>query len=176
MNKNPTRNRISARDAEDMTKIILADAIEAERKRIAKLGLKTPLASYDMKTAIAKAVFKASKWSTNADLRFRTASGDVIAFYRGGMLEGEEAAKYNVEIDVEVTDSVMKKVVGMHLENEAIRERVKAEEQQVNLLSKRLNDYKDQAARFRLGFTGNPNHIDEVSASCKAYMLAKEAK
>jgi hypothetical protein len=44
----------------------------------------------------------------------------------------------------------------------------------LNELKERRQNYKDIATRFRLGFTGNPNDMDEVNSKAKEYLLARE--
>lgn len=175
--KTPTRNRINARDAEDMTKIILDDAIKAERERIEKLKLPEGLNIWDLNEKIAQAAIKGCI-RMRATLKLVTAKdggGRAMTFNYGSIKMDEDAKSVNSDIVILVDERTFAKAVAAVEENRAIEERKEAEEARLKTLKERRENYKDIAARFRLGFTGNPNDIDDVNSKAKAYLLAREA-
>lgn len=177
--KNPTRNRISARDAEDMTKIILDDAIKAEMVRIEKALEKLPegLNFWDLREKIAQAAIKGCI-RMRESLKLVTAKdggGREMAFNYGSIKMDEDAKSVNSDIVILVDERAFAKAVAAVEENRAIKERKEVEGAHLEKLKERRENYKDIAARFRLGFTGNPNDIDDVNSKAKAYLLAREA-
>ena len=175
--KNPTRNRINARDAEDMTKIILDDAIKAEQERIERLKLPEALNIWDLREKVAQIAVKGCI-RMRETLKLVTAKdggGRAMAFNYGGIKMDKDAESVNNDVVILVDERAFAKAVAMVEENNAIEARKEAEEAHLRKLKERRDNYKDIAARFRLGFTGNPNDIDDVNNKAKAYLLAREA-
>lgn len=184
--KNPTRNRISARDAEDMTKIILDDAIKAEMVRIEKeleKPPKTPSSKLELKNAVATIVKPRGIGGIGSDI-------DIVVLCPHSALEMEFDTGYyhrtpEIRIRREEYNSDDLQVFASQKQWDACVElldhyksRSKEEEEmhkRLNELKRRRGNYKDIAARFRLGFTGNPNDMDEVNSKAKEYLLAREA-
>ena len=183
--KNPTRNRISARDAEDMTKIILDDAIKAEMVRIEKALEKLPK-TLSSKPELKKAIAAIVKPRGIGDIG---SSIDIVVLCPHSTLEMEFDTGYyrapEIRIRREKYDSDDLQIFASQKQWDACVElldhyknRRKEEEEthkHLNELKERRENYKDIAARFRLGFTGNPNDMDEVNSKAKEYLLAREA-
>lgn len=175
--KTPTRNRINARDAEDMTKIILDDAIKAEQERIERLKLPEALSSRDLREKVAQIAIKGCI-RMRENLKLVTAkdgSGRAAAFNYGSIKMDKDAESVNSDFVILVDEKVFAKTLAAVEENRAIEARKEVEEAHLKKLKERRQNYKDIAARFRLGFTGNPNDIDDVNSKAKAYLLAREA-
>ena len=183
--KTPTRNRINARDAEDMTKIILNDAIKAEMVRIEKALEKlpkTPSSKPELKKAIATIVKPRGIGDIGSSI-------DIVVLCPHSTLEMEFDTGYcrapEIRIRREKYDSDDLQIFASQKQWDACVElldhyknRRKEEEEtrkHLNELKERRENYKDIAARFRLGFTGNPNDMDEVNSKAKEYLLAREA-
>ena len=175
--KTPTRNRINARDAEDMTKIMLDDAIKAEQERIERLKLPEALDIWDLREKVAQIAIKGCI-RMRENLKLVTAKdggGRAMAFNYGGIKMDKDAESVNSDIVILVDERVFAKTLAAVEENRAIEARKEVEEAHLEKLKERRQNYKDIAARFRLGFTGNPNDIDDVNSKAKAYLLAREA-
>ena len=175
--KTHTRNRINARDAEDMTKIILDDAIKAEKERIEKLKLPEEINTWDLREKIAQVAIKGCI-RMRETLKLVTAKdggGRSMAIYYGGIKMDKDAESVNCDVVILVDERVFDKAVAAIEENDAIKARKNAEEAHFWALKVRRENYKDIAARFRLGFTGNPNDMDDVNSKAKAYLLARQA-
>lgn len=175
--KNPTRNRINARDAEDMTKIILDDAIKAEQERIKRLKLPEALNIWDLREKVAQIAVKGCI-RMRESLKLVTAKdggGRAMAFSYGGIEMDKDAESVNSDIVILVDERAFAKALAAAEENRAIEARKEVEGAHLKKLKERRENYKDIAARFRLGFTGNPNDIDDVNSKAKAYLLAREA-
>lgn len=175
--KTPTRNRINARDAEDMTKIILDDAIKAEQERIEKLKLPESLNLWDLREKVAQIAIKGCI-RMRETLKLVTAKNGIgrsMTFNYGGIKIDKDAESVNCDIVILVDERTFEKAVAVIEENRAIEARNEAERKRLETLKGRRENYKDIAARFRLGFTGNPNDIDDVNNKAKAFLLAREA-
>lgn len=175
--KNPTRNRINARDAEDMTKIILDDAIKAEQERIERLKLPEALNIWNLREKVAQVAIKGCI-RMRESLKLVTAKdggGRAMAFNYRGIEMDKDAESVNSDIVILVDERVFAKALAAVEENRAIEARKEVEGAHLEKLKKRRENYKDIAARFRLGFTGNPNDMDEVNSKAKEYLLAREA-
>lgn len=183
--KNPTRNRISARDAEDMTKIILDDAIKAEMVRIEKeleKLPKTPSSKSELKNAVATIVKPRGIGGIGSGI-------DIVVLCPHSPLEMEFDTGYRRTPEIQIRrveyNSDDLQIFASQKQWDACVElldhyksRSKEEEEmhkRLNELKERRANYKDIAARFRLGFTGNPNDMDEVNSKAKEYLLAREA-
>jgi hypothetical protein len=70
-------------------------------------------------------------------------------------------------VKIELTDAVAKKLVGW-LERNATAEKAS---NGIGDLKKKLKNYKDLAARLRLGYTGDPADLDEIQAKCRNFLL-----
>ena len=175
--KTPTRNRINARDAEDMTKIILDDAIKAEKERIEKLKLPKALSIWDINEKIAQVTIKGCirMRGTIKLVTAKDGGGRAITFNYGGIKMDKDAESVNCDVVILVDEKAFAKALAAVEENDAIEARKEAEEAHLKTLKKRRENYKDIAARFRLGFTGNPNDIDDINNKAKDYLLAREA-
>ena len=175
--KTPTRNRINAHDAEDMTKIILDDAIKAEQERIERLKLPKALSFWDLREKVAQIAIKGCI-RMRENLKLVTAkdgSGRAAAFNYGSVKMDKDAESVNSGVVILVDEKVFAKTLAAVEENRAIEARKEVEKAHLEKLKERRQNYKDIAARFRLGFTGNPNDIDDVNSKAKAYLLAREA-
>lgn len=179
--KTPTRNRINARDAEDMTKIILDDAIKAEQERIERLKLPKELNIFDLREKVAQIAIKGC---IKGCIRMRESIKLVTAKDGGGRAMASNYSSIKMDKDAEsvssdivilVDERVFAKTLAAVEENCAIEARKEVEEAHLKKLKERRQNYKDIAARFRLGFTGNPNDIDDVNSKAKEYLLAREA-
>lgn len=175
--KNPTRNRISARDAEDMVKIILDDAIKAEQERIERLKLPEALSIQDLREKVAQIAIKGCIRMRDS-LKLVTAKdggGRAMVISYVSIKMDKDAESVNSDIVILVDERVFAKTLAAVEENCAIEARKEVEKAHLKKLKERRENYKDIAARFRLGFTGNPNDMDEVNSKAKEYLLAREA-
>ena len=175
--KTPTRNRINARDAEDMTKIILDDAIKAEQERIERLKLPNALNIWDLREKVAQIAIKGCI-RMRENLKLVTAKdggGRATAFNYGSIKMDKDAESVNSGVVILVDEKVFAKTLAAVEENRAIEARKEVEKAHLEKLNESRQNYKDIAARFRLGFTGNPNDMDEVNSKAKEYLLAREA-
>ncbi len=175
--KNPTRNRISARDAEDMTKIILDDAIKAEQERIERLKLPEALNIQHLREKVAQIAIKGCIRMRDS-LKLVTAKdggGRAMAISYVSIKMDKDAESVSSDIVILVDERVFAKTLAAVEENCAIEARKEVERAHLEKLKERRENYKDIAARFRLGFTGNHNDIDDVNSKARAYLLAREA-
>ena len=175
----------SARDIEDMVKIELEDAIAAEHKNLK-----------DLKGVTDK------EWaSLTCDLkdRFNKARGNALelgdvtlyvklgkkAYDTANMRVGncnrikviEEADQYKsrsyVVIDnlpPETKKECIALIEKLLKEKKDVIDRVK----KVNELTRKLENYKSIAARFRLGYTGDPSDLESINHKCREYLLKDE--
>ena len=175
--KTHTRNRINARDAEDMTKIILDDAIKAEQERIERLKLPEALNIQHLREKVAQIAIKGCI-RMRESIKLVTAKdggGRAMAISYGSIKMDKDAESVSSGIVILVDERVFAKTLAAVEENCAIEARKEAEGAHLEKLKERRQNYKGIAARFRLGFTGNPNDIDDVNSKAKAYLLAREA-
>lgn len=183
--KNPTRNRISARDAEDMTKIILDDAIKAEMVRIEKALEKLPKtqsSKLELKNAVATIVKPRGIGGIGSGI-------DIVVLCPNSELEMEFDTGYHRmpeirtrreeydrdDLQIFASQKQWDACVELLDRYKSRSEKEKEMRKHLNKLKERRENYKDIAARFRLGFTGNPNDMDEVNSKAKEYLLAMEA-
>lgn len=163
---------ISSRDAEDMVKIILEDAIEEEEKRIDALKLPKVMDNNGMRAEAGKIVVKGvTRWESN--IMVKSPSGRRICFnYRTVSRDENCPNQENVEIDV--SEVVLDKLVKLKDDNDQTQKHIEDENKHLNDLWAKKRDYKNLAARFRLGFTGNPLDRTVVSVACKDFLMKKE--
>ena len=163
---------ISSRDAEDMVKIILEDAIEAEQKRIDALKLPKVMDNNDMRAEAGKIVVKGvTRWKS--DIMVKSPSGRRICFNYSTVSRDKDCPNYE-DVEIDVSEAVLDRLVKLKDDNDQTRKHVEDENKHLNGLWEKKRDYKNLAARFRLGFTGNPLDRTVVSVACKDFLMKKE--
>ena len=166
------KNTINARDAEDMVKIILDDAIKAEQKRIDALKLPEVMSNNDMRSEAGKIVAKgATRWQS--DIMAKSPSGRRICFNYSTVSRDNNCPNYE-DVEIDVPEAILDKLVKLKDDNDQIKKRIEKENEGLNDLWAKKGDYKNLAARFRLGFTGNPLDRTMVSVACKDFLMKKE--
>ena len=177
-----TKNRksYSARDWEDIVKIELTDAIDRKSKAAKP---KESLLEDEEWDAFICEVLKTTKTGIEAN------SSDVCFVYNekyysrthekfGGKYAwclGTELRR-DLRIHVELLDAKTRLKVTKKLTewlNRAVNES-KACSGIQDLMDK-LSNYKDLAARFRLGYTGDPADLDGIQNKCRAFLLGEGA-
>lgn len=163
---------ISSRDAEDMVKIILEDAIEEEEKRIDALKLPKVMGNSDIRAEAGKIVVKGvTRWLS--DIMVKSPSGRRICFNYRTVSRDKDCPNYEV-VEIDVSEVVLDKLVKLEDDNDRAKKRVEEENERLNDLWAKKRDYKNLAARFRLGFTGNPLDCTAVSVACENFLMKKE--
>lgn len=172
--KTPTRNRISARDAEDMTKIILDDAIEELKKerdaKYPEIGYKGTVDWERLKKELLPNI-EIIQYKNEIHIDLGLSEKKTIAWENL-----ETGNRRNACIVIKPTTTRIKMALIKEINAyEANKKTRKKHNEKICELQQQRNNYKDLAARFRLGFTGNPSDINEINCKIKEYLLGQEA-
>lgn len=174
----------SARDYEDMVKIELDDAIAAEEARLKSIS---GITEKEWESITTKVIEEQNK-SASVTIKMLNGSKPVL-LYKGvlyakvGQRMGrhryvdtlEKAKNGDIVIQVARLEAGKRAFIAGTIETllkrgEDIR---KATVLIHNLESKRSN-YASLAARFRLGYTGDPADLDSINKKCREYLLKGE--
>lgn len=181
MSKKPNLSKV---DAEDMVKIILTDAIEAEKANVKKALEKLPKVPSD-KSELKKKACDIAKPRGIGRIGYgikivvvNPKSEQEIEFNRYYAMPEIRAARMgddrdSGDLELIVTERQWNDCVALTEHYRNREEQTVAIEARLNELKKKLENYKDLAARFRLGFTGDPTDLNSVNNKCKEYLLQK---
>lgn len=178
------KKTISARDAEDMTKIILEDAIEAEKAAVKKAIEKLPDAPEDkrqLRVMVLNAIKPRGIGAIGSGI-------DIVVVHPVEKVEMEFSTGYHYDpgprprkptlqsddMEIIVNEKQWNRCIELTKLVDERSEAKKAIEAKLNSLVAKLDKYKDLAARFRLGFTGDPSDMDAVNHKCREYLLKGE--
>lgn len=170
----------TARDYEDMVKIELDDAIDAENARLKSLYGMT---EKEWETMTGKFLQEQNK---TAAVEFRITPGESpVLLYKGAMykkgiqyvgrrylasLEATDHGEY--VINVGRLPEKTRIVIGGMIETLVKRASdISKACVLINKLEAKRSNYSNLAARFRLGYTGDPTDLDSINKKCKEYLL-----
>lgn len=176
----------SARDIEDMVKIELEDAIKAEREKLKDVKGMTD-----------------QQWASMTDDlkdRFNKAKGNALHLgevtlyvklgkkvyettnircgnFRNimGIKEGVEKSTRNYVIVDNLPPETKKYCIDLIEQLLKQEKELNAKLAKINDLTSKLENYKSVAARFRLGYTGDPSDLESINHKCREYLLKGEA-
>lgn len=178
----PKKRSYTARDYEDMVKIELDDAIEVERKKTNNLvGITDDEWNRLTKDHIHSENMKKSVLQVN------TERGDVGIRYKGKNYTKAYLRIRNGESTNTLQESTTNFHVVIYIDLMSTPNKIAAESlvktllqrakditiasKVVNHLEAKRRDYSNLAARFRLGYTGDPTDLDSINKKCKEYLL-----
>ena len=178
------KTSLSKVDAEDMVRIILTDAIEAEKASVKKTLERLPKAPSD-KSELKKMIIGIAKPRGMGRIGYGC---DIIISHPKDETQIEFNTNYGYtphiekrreyidsdDIEFLVTERQWNDCVTLLNQYESRNEREKAINARLKELKSKLGDYKDLAARFRLGFAGDPTDLNSVNHKCKEYLLQKD--
>jgi len=175
-----TRRSFTARDWEDIVRIELTDAIESRSKGTEN---QQELLTSDEWEAFINDVLKSAKSCIEANhldvcFKFNEKHYSRIHQYIGGTSTwalGENRCK--LRIVVELLDAKTRLKIAKKI-TEWLERNVDAEKgsKGIGRLKEKLANYKDLAARFRLGYTGDPSDLDGIQNKCRAFLLGEGDK
>ena len=175
----------SARDIEDMVKIELEDAIATERKNLKDLKGVTDKEwaslTCDLKDRFNKARGNALElgdvtlYVKLGKKTYDTISMSVGNYSRINVIEEDAERKSRSYVVIDNLPPETKKerialIEKLLKEKKDAIDRVK----KVNDLTRKLENYKSIAARFRLGYTGDPSDLESINHKCREYLLKDE--
>ena len=171
----------TARDYEDMVKIELDDAIEAERKKTNNLvGILDEEWNRLTRDHIIDENQKKNKVQVNPDI------SDIGVRYKGKNYTKAYFRLHSGESTHTLQESTTNFHAVIHIDLlgggkpaaqklvETLLQRAKDIAKAckiINGLEAKRRDYSNLAARFRLGYTGDPTDLDSINKKCKEYLL-----
>lgn len=153
----------TARDYEDIVRIELDDAIAKESKE--KKVLKEPCTT-KLRKDMMMIMLPTLTHMGGTSVQF-TLGNKVI----GGHYNGVAKENFGAEVKMNVTKEQFSKIEKVADEFEKAKETYRKQCVTKNALEAKRADYKNLAARFRLGYTGDPADLDGIQNKCRAFLL-----
>lgn len=176
----------SARDIEDMVKIELEDAIKAEREKLKDVKGMTDQQWASM-TSDLKDRFNKAKGNALqlGEVTLYVKLGKKVyetttmrcGYFRDvkAIEEGTERSTRNYVIVDNLPPETKKYCIDLIEQLLKQKKELKTKLAKINDLTSKLENYRSVAARFRLGYTGDPSDLESINHKCREYLLKGEA-
>lgn len=176
----------SARDIEDMVKIELEDAIKAEREKLKDVKGMTDQQWASMTTDLKDRFNKAKGNALQlGEITLYVKLGKKVyetttmrcSYFRDvkAIEEGIERSTRNYVIVDNLPPETKKYCIDLIEQLLKQKKELKTKLAKINDLTSKLENYRSVAARFRLGYTGDPSDLESINHKCREYLLKGEA-
>lgn len=111
------------------------------------------------------------------DKYFKRERCHVGGGYHGALSQCDSKSSYNIVVNTALMNPATASRVTKRLEIWQKRnDDANKASATIEGLKGKLANYKDLAARFRLGYTGDPSDLDGIQNKCRAFLLGEGAK
>lgn len=177
------RQKLSIRDYEDMTRIELDDEIE-RLKKAAKIGPES-IVTEEAWAALVEPIVKQNSAAIQiipskvgilfGGIQYVSTRKHIGGNYRG--IIGEDGEKKPIQIIYENLGAEnRKKVAAFITKAKTAKVELIDSYKAISDLEAKRDNYKDLAARFRLGYTGDPSDKDAVNKRLQEFLLGTTTK